>query len=87
VFEFDWDEANLAHIARHAVTRAEVEEVFAGPMVFINPETEEGEIRIVEIGRTVAGKDNYGDSGFARMTAGVGAREANEYLRDALEQA
>ena len=51
--EFDWDEANLEHIARHAVTRAEVEEVFAGPMVFIDTDTEDGEMRIVEIGQTL----------------------------------
>jgi uncharacterized DUF497 family protein len=30
---FDWDKANLAHIARHNVTPEEVEQVFAnGPM-------------------------------------------------------
>jgi len=52
VFEFDWDDANLEHIARHAVTRAEVEEVFRGPVIFLNAETEDGEIRILEIGKT-----------------------------------
>ena len=91
--EFDWDEANLQHIARHAVTREEIEEVFRGPMIFLNTETEDGEIRIVEVGRTVAGRvlkvvtTDRQDKIRVVTAFEPGAREANEYRRKTLEQA
>ena len=93
MFEFDWDEGNLEHIARHAVTRAEVEEVFRGPMIFLNTETEDGEIRIVEIGRTVAGRvlkvvtTDRQDKIRVVTAFEPSAREANEYRKETLEQA
>ena len=91
--EFDWDEANLQHIARHAVTRAEVEELFAGPMVFLDIETETGELRFVEIGRTAAGRvlkvltTDRQDKIRVVTAFAPSAREADEYRREVLEQA
>jgi uncharacterized DUF497 family protein len=32
--EFDWDEANISHVARHDVMPAEIEEVFGRPHGF-----------------------------------------------------
>ena len=93
MFEFDWDEANLQHIARHAVTRAEVEEVFTGPMVFIDTESEGGEIRFVEIGRTASGRvlkvvtTDRQDKIRVVTAFEPNAREANEYRREVSEQA
>jgi hypothetical protein len=31
MLEFDWDSANLSHIALHSVAREEAEEVLLGP--------------------------------------------------------
>jgi len=93
VDEFDWDEANLQHIARHAVTREEIEEVFDGRMVFIDTETEDDEIRFVEIGRTASGRvlkvvtTDRQDKIRVVTAFEPGAREANEYRRKTLEQA
>jgi len=75
------------------VTRAEVEEVFRGPMIFLNTETEDGEIRIVEIGRTVAGRvlkvvtTDRQDKIRVVTAFEPSAREANEYRKETLEQA
>ena len=90
--EFDWDEANLEHIARHAVTRAEVEEVFAGPMVFIDTDTEDGELRIVEIGQAATGRvlkvvtTDRQDKIRVVTAFEPSAREAIEYRMETLEQ-
>jgi hypothetical protein len=34
-FEFDWDEANLAHVARHGVSQAEAEQVCLSDRIVI----------------------------------------------------
>ncbi|MFZ0594650.1 MAG: BrnT family toxin [Bryobacteraceae bacterium] len=54
--KFDWDEANVNHIAHHNVSREEAEQVIASDFVdlewlFIN-----GEERFVVIGRTNRGR-------------------------------
>ena len=70
-----------------------MEEVFRGPMIFLNTETEDGEIRIVEIGRTVAGRvlkvvtTDRQDKIRVVTAFEPSAREANEYRRKTLEQA
>ena len=93
MYEFDWDEANLQHIARHAVTRAEVEEVFAGPMMFLDTDTDDGEMRFVEIGRTAVGRvlkvvtTDRRDKIRVITAFAPGPREANEYRKQVLEQA
>jgi hypothetical protein len=42
---FDWDYANVGHVARHAVTPFEVEEVTTGKYVAIQARTVKGERR------------------------------------------
>ena len=55
---FEWDDHNVAHIARHDVTPEEVEQVFANGSEFfetrIDPRT--GEERHLEIGETSKGR-------------------------------
>jgi uncharacterized DUF497 family protein len=52
VREFDWDEANEDHIARHGVTPGEVEEVFYG-RVYVK---RAGDRRYTVLGHTGAGR-------------------------------
>jgi len=49
---FDWDSGNTRHIARHGITGAEVEEIFAHDPAAIGFETIEGEGRWTVIGHT-----------------------------------
>lgn len=53
---FDWDEQNIAHIARHKVTPAEFEQVVANDPIHIDTHVDEnsGEARTREIGHTNA---------------------------------
>jgi uncharacterized DUF497 family protein len=56
---FDWDEANLAHLARHDVTPQEAEEVVLGDPLDIELQTAEssgGEERILHVGETRKGR-------------------------------
>ena len=48
----DWDSGNTRHIARHGITAAEVEEIFAHDPADIGFETMEGEGRWTVIGHT-----------------------------------
>ncbi len=51
--KFDWDEANIAHIARHDVTPGEVEEAFRDPFqVLLDMGSRGGEFRYVMLGET-----------------------------------
>jgi len=43
--ELDWDEANVRHLARHKITREEVEEFFANDPTFVDYEIVNGEDR------------------------------------------
>jgi uncharacterized DUF497 family protein len=53
---FDWDEHNIAHIARHDVTRPEVEEVFRRDPVIVLAYTQDGENRFRAHGTTARGR-------------------------------
>lgn len=53
---FDWDEANLGHIALHAVSPEEVEEVLIGFAFEVDTYTVDGEERVEEVGATHAGR-------------------------------
>lgn len=53
---FNWDNANVAHILRHAVTPFEVEEVTAGKHVIITARTIRREKRWKLFGRSAAGR-------------------------------
>jgi uncharacterized DUF497 family protein len=53
---YDWDENNLAHIARHNVAPEEFEQVLANDRVFSGEDFENGERRVRELGATDAGR-------------------------------
>ncbi len=48
MLEFDWDSANLSHIALHSVAREEAEEVLLGPAFELDTYTVDDEERIEE---------------------------------------
>lgn len=57
--EFDWDETNRNHLARHDVTTQEAEEVVSGDSLDIELQTAEGsagEERLLHIGETRKGR-------------------------------
>lgn len=51
---FDWDEANLDHIARHGVSREEAEQVILNDPVDGWRQHQDGEERFMQIGVTNA---------------------------------
>jgi len=53
---FDWDEANLAHIARHGVRPAEAEQVVLGASLPLKTDRRSGEHRHTELGQTTEGR-------------------------------
>lgn len=52
VIRFNWNEANVEHIARHNVAPEEVEQVFASNPLDLGYEEIEGEERYTSIGHT-----------------------------------
>jgi uncharacterized protein len=55
--DFDWDTANLAHIARHQISAEEAEEVIRNEPLDIEAETLRGENRMTSVGRIRTGAD------------------------------
>ena len=55
-FEFDWDEANIGHMARHGVRPEEAEQVILNDPVDLGMEFVEGEERHLNLGATVQGR-------------------------------
>jgi len=53
---FDWDEANIAHIAEHDVTPAEAEQVVDNNPLYLDYLIEDGEECHSEIGETLEGR-------------------------------
>lgn len=52
---FEWDDGNWPKCGKHGVSRAEIEEVFAGtPAVLADPFPDEGRLRA--IGKSVTGR-------------------------------
>jgi len=51
---FDWDEANLGHVARHGVSREEAEQVISNDPVDGWRQVQDGEERFMQIGVTNA---------------------------------
>ena len=49
---FDWDDANVDHIAHHRVSSQEVEQVFANETADIDFEVVNGEERWTSVGHT-----------------------------------
>lgn len=56
MLEFDWDEENLNHIAKHHVTAAEAEYALDNPTLDIEYQVVNGEERYVEAGATAQGR-------------------------------
>jgi uncharacterized DUF497 family protein len=54
--QFEWDEHNIAHIARHDVLPYEVEEALTQIPEFLYEEVRNGEPRSVHLGETNAGR-------------------------------
>jgi uncharacterized DUF497 family protein len=55
--EFDWDEANEKHLARHGVSRREAEDVLTDPLSqIIDSELVDEELRYRQIGSTADGR-------------------------------
>ena len=54
--EFDWDEANIGHVARHNVLAEEAEQVILNDPVDLGLEIAEGEERYLNLGATVLGR-------------------------------
>lgn len=55
--KFDWDEANIGHIARHGVTPTEVEEAYANnPIAVLATQKRSGEERVLCAGLTRSGR-------------------------------
>ena len=55
-FEFDWDEANIGHRARHGVRPEEAEQVILTDPVDRGMESVEGEERHLNLGATAQGR-------------------------------
>jgi uncharacterized DUF497 family protein len=53
---FDWNQANIAHIARHDVLPHEAEEAYNSNPLYLDYLIEDGEERHHEIGETLAGR-------------------------------
>lgn len=53
---FDWDEANINHIARHSILPHEAEEVILNGSFNLGTQEVEGEVRFPELGTTNSGR-------------------------------
>ena len=51
-FEFDWDESNRSHLARHRISRSEFEQVMRNAPLFVEFSDESGEERWYAVGAT-----------------------------------
>jgi uncharacterized DUF497 family protein len=54
--EFDWDEHNEQHLAKHGITRSEAEDVLSGSHILLEYQMEGNEQRWVAVGTTRAGR-------------------------------
>ena len=54
--QFEWNESNTDHIARHGVTPVEAEEVIAGGPIVLQVQFRNGERRVLCAGRTAKGR-------------------------------
>lgn len=56
MLQFDWDGHNTAHIARHKISRQEIEEVLAGETLEYPAHSRGKEPRFAFVGPTAAGR-------------------------------
>jgi uncharacterized protein len=54
--EFDWNDANIGHVARHKILPEEAEQVILNDPVDLGMEIVEGEERYINLGETVQGR-------------------------------
>jgi len=54
--EFDWDEHNETHLAKHGISRLDAEDVLSGNHILLEYQTEDDEERWVAVGATRAGR-------------------------------
>jgi uncharacterized DUF497 family protein len=54
--EFDWDEHNEQHLARHGISRSDAEDVLSGNHILLEYQTRSDEQRWVAVGTTRAGR-------------------------------
>jgi uncharacterized protein len=55
-FDFDWDDANIGHLARHNVGPEEAEQVILNDPVDLGMEIVESEERYLNLGATIQGR-------------------------------
>lgn len=53
---FDWDAANISHIAEHAVSPEEAEQVVRGRPLALEYVERNGETRLRQVGETASGR-------------------------------
>ena len=54
--EFDWDQHNEQHLAKHGISRSDAQDVLSGNHVLLEYQTEGNEQRWVAVGATRKGK-------------------------------
>ncbi len=54
--DFDWDQHNEQHLAKHGISRSDAEEVLSGNHILLEYQTEGGEERWVAVGATRTGR-------------------------------
>jgi uncharacterized protein len=54
--EFDWDEHNEKHLAKHAISRLDAEDVLSGNHILMEYQMEENEQRWVAVGASRTGR-------------------------------
>jgi len=54
--EFDWDQDNEQHLARHGISRSDAEDVLSGNHILLEYQTEGNEQRWVGVGATRTGR-------------------------------
>jgi len=54
--DFDWDDANISHLAKHRVRPPEAEQVIRGSSLTLGEDDDSGELRQTELGETASGR-------------------------------
>lgn len=56
MLQFDWNSANISHLAKHDISPAEAEQVILNEPIDIGFDLRDGEERIAQIGETNTGR-------------------------------
>jgi hypothetical protein len=80
--QFDWDEENIGHLARHGISPADAEQVLFNWQIDLDSYVRNGEERVVQVGETDQGRVLVVISTIRNeMTRVVTAWPANERIR------